>query len=92
MPEKIITRPHSETIVNIFDAPSGNVRGLANLTVSIGGKAKVVAKVTLLVAEAAEISVKLPYKVDSGSLCRVGEELAAFAAYIDTIDTGRHAK
>ncbi len=72
--------------VDLFDKPSGNVRGIVTAFLSIKGKNKRIAHATLLVGEAATVALDVPAKLTLDLVGEVSALLTNFAATVHKHD------
>lgn len=70
----------------MFDEPSGNVRGVANLKIQFRGKEKRIAHTTILVGINAEILIDLPKKISAGEVTLVTTALMEFASKVKELE------
>ena len=64
--------------VNVFSAPSGNVRGVASASMKIGNKEEVVVSATLMVDGSCDVALK-----SAARKCRTLQEASALAAVLN---------
>lgn len=76
----------------IFDTPSGNVRGVITLTLTLKGKKQRLAHATLLTDLPPDIRLDVPKRIAIDDLPIVAESLAAFEKTVQEIETCERTK
>ncbi|TES62735.1 hypothetical protein E2P84_40945 [Burkholderia cepacia] len=77
-----------EIQVNLFDPPSGNVRGIVTALVLIKSKNVRVAHATLLTDAHADIEVSVPKRLNLAQTEVVSAALAEFTARVRSLEPG----
>ncbi|VWC80050.1 hypothetical protein BLA39750_01128 [Burkholderia lata] len=75
-----------EVQVNLFDPPSGKVRGVVTASVSIKSKSVRVAHATLLTDAQADIQVSVPKRLNLTQTEAVTAVLAEFTAQVRSLE------
>lgn len=75
----------AEFDVIIFDQPSGNVRGVVNVVMSINGKQKRIANATLHTDEKPSVSIEVPRKLSLEQVESVANNLKSFVAKLNEL-------
>lgn len=72
-----------EFTIELFDPPSGSVRGVMTASLMLGNKMKRIAHATLLMDRAPDITLSIPQSKQSmEELARIAECLKAFEGHV----------
>lgn len=69
----------------LFDKPSGNVRGVAHVTVTVKGKTITPAQATLFTDKPAEINLSIPKRASVTDARELARAISFFADEIDRL-------
>lgn len=69
--------------IRIFDTPSGAVRGMINLSLTLKGKSKRIAHATLLVASEPDVVIEVPKRMNLAETLQVADALKAFVEKVN---------
>lgn len=72
----------------IFDAPSGNVRGLVTAFVELKGKRKRIAHATLLTDRKPDVTLDIPKKIGVTEIAALSVALNDFASRVQSLTAG----
>lgn len=69
----------------IFEAPSGNVRGLVTAFMEVNGKQKRIAHATLLTDRAPDVTLEVPKKIEVTAVAALTAALNEFAERVQRL-------
>lgn len=82
-----------EFSIELFDPPSGNVRGVVTASLMLGKKMKRIAHATLLVNRACDITLSIPESKQSiEDLARIADCLKVFEGHVAAALSARPAR